>query len=268
MANSDATREDIASEQAFFDKFYTDARVQDEASGWTIPPVWASKALNPTSRPLDNWEYSFYLLGDLQGKRVLDVGCGGGWISRLLALRGASVAAFDISIEGCRLTRDKLATAGFSARSIAVMDAHDLGFKDARFDALFMAGVLHHLNIAKVATEAHRVLKPGGRIVLYEPLQYGPIMWAIRQVWLRLNGLKEYGTTEHEEALKEQDLLPFSEIFAKTYVRKFNFIAKTNRLRNRFGALAVSLRAIDYVILSLFPFLQRYCTCIVCRFEK
>ncbi len=204
----------------------------------------------------------------MKGKRVLDVGCGRGWISRLLALRGASVAAFDISIEGCRLTRDKLKALGFSARSIGVMDAHDLGFKDSTLDAIFMAGVLHHLNIAKVATEAHRVLKPGGRIVFYEPLRYGPIMWAIRQVWLRLNGLKEYDMTEHEEALKEQDLRPLTELFAKTYVRKFNFVAKTNRLRNRFGKLAVSLRAIDYVILSLFPSLQRYCTFIVCRFEK
>jgi SAM-dependent methyltransferase len=262
-------KEDIDSERAHFDKYYHDSHLTAQARGYRVDEAaWEQRATRPNSRPLDYWEYAFHLLGDLRGKRVLDFGCGGGWISRLLAMAGARVAAFDVSVEGCRLTREKLKAYGFPSGSIAVMDGHAIALRAASFDAVFISGVLHHMNIDKVAGELHRVLRKGGRVVCYEPLDYGPIMWALRQLWLRLHGLREYETTEHEEQLKEGDLVGFQRVFAKSHLRKFNFIAKTNRLRNRFGPLATTLRWIDYGLLSLFPFLRRFCTCIVCSFEK
>ncbi len=107
-----------------------------------------------------------------------------------------------------------------------------------------------------------------GRLVFYEPMKYGRLMWALRQVWLKAHGMKEYETTEHEEALSESDLLPLKEIFGSSFTHKFNFIAKTNRLRNRFGLFAGFLRWTDWLLLTTLPFLRRYCTCIVGRFEK
>jgi hypothetical protein len=93
-------------------------------------------------------------------------------------------------------------------------------------------------------------------------------MRALRKVWLKAHRLKEDETTEHEEAMRRTVVLhPFHERFAHGLIRKFNFVAKTNRLRNRFGPVAISLRWIDYVLLSPIPFLRRYCTDIVCRFE-
>lgn len=262
-------KEDIDSEREHFDKYYRRSHETAKAAGYqTDEAEWDRRATRPGSRPLDYWEYAFHLLGDLRGKHVLDFGCGGGWISRLLATAGARVTAFDVSIEGCLLTGAKLKAGGFHAGSIAVMDGHFLGFRDQSFDNVFIAGVLHHMNILKVARELHRVLKPGGQVVFYEPLAYGRFMWALRQTWLRLKGMKEYETTEHEEQLNEQDLAAFKDLFARSHVRKFNFVAKTNRLRNRFGPLASGLRWIDYVLLSSVPFFRRYCTSIVCRFEK
>jgi len=262
-------KEDIDSERAHFDQYYRRSHDVARARGYRVEEdEWERRATHPDSRPLDYWEYAFHLLGDLRGKRVLDFGCGGGWISRLLASAGARVAAFDVSIEGCRLTREKLGAHGWYSGSTAVMDGHAIAFRDGSFDAVFISGVLHHMNINKVATELHRVLREGGRVVCYEPLNYGPIMWALRQIWLRLHGLKEYETTEHEEQLKEDDLIGFQRVFAKSHIRKFNFIAKTNRLRNRFGPLALTLRWGDYLVLSAFPFFRRFCTCVVCRFEK
>jgi SAM-dependent methyltransferase len=148
------------------------------------------------------------------------------------------------------------------------MDAHRLGWADNTFDLVFATGVLHHINIRSVSHEIHRILRPAGRLVFYEPMKYGRVMWALRQVWLKAHGMKEYETTEHEEALSESDLLPLKEIFGSSFTRKFNFIAKTNRLRNRFGLLAGFLRWTDWFLLTTLPFLRRYCTCIVGRFEK
>jgi SAM-dependent methyltransferase len=262
----DSAKEDTDSEQKHFDEYY---RAQRNNPGQLIADSeWVRRAKNPSPLPLDFWEYSFYLAGPVQGRKVLELGCGGGWISRLLAYKGAVVSAVDISLQGCLAARDKLLAAGFQPDCIAVMDAHYTGFKDATFDVIFIVGVLHHMNTSKLATEVHRILKPGGRMVCYEPLRYGPLMWALRSIYLKLKGLKEYSTTEHEEALKDSDLDPFRQLFAKSMVKKMNFIGKTNRFKNRFGLLAQTLRWADYLLLSCFPFFQRYCTTVVCCFEK
>jgi SAM-dependent methyltransferase len=149
------------------------------------------------------------------------------------------------------------------------MDSHSMAFPDSSFDAVWIAGVLHHMDIDLMAKEIHRILKPGGRVVCQEPLNYGPVMWAIRQLWLRLNGLREYNETEFEEFFDgEQDFAAFEKMFRTAHARKFNFIAKTNRLRNRFGWFADLLRWTDYLVLTYMPFFRRYCTCIVCCYEK
>lgn len=259
-----SAKEDIESEARHFDEYYRETRTRKNP----LDSMWIARAIHPDSRPLDYWEYVFHLVGDVKGKKVLEFGCGGGWISRLLAYKGAIISAFDISIEGCVSTREKLLDAGFAFDTIAVMDAHATAFRSGSFDLILMAGVLHHLNMEKVAPEAQRLLKPGGKVVGYEPLKWGPVMLALRQLWLKVNNAKEYETTEHEEALSENDFAVFHRTFSRGFTRKFNFVGKTNRLRKRFGPLAVALRWIDYIFLSAFPFLRRYCTTIVLYFEK
>ena len=261
-------KEVVAREKAFHEKVFKEAYHRQAIFNFQLPRVWLDKAKNPSPIPLDYWEYAFHLLGNLQGKKVVEVGCGDGWITTCLASAGANVFVFDISLNGCILTREKLKAYRLSPGLIAVMDAHSTAFKSSSFDAVFIAGVLHHLNISQISNEIHRILKNGGIVVCYEPLKYGQVMWAIRKIYLYLNGLKEYNWTEDEEALGEKDFDPFKNIFRTTYIRRFNFIAKTNRLRKRFGLLAYFLRWTDYLLLSLFPFFKRYCTCIVCRFEK
>jgi ubiquinone/menaquinone biosynthesis C-methylase UbiE len=265
---NDNSADAIARERSYHEEYYKRAFLSHAKSNFQVPAVWIDRAKNPTSRPLDYWEYAFHLLGNLQGKKVAELGCGDGWITTCLASAGANVFAFDISLNGCRLTREKLKAHGLSADLVAVIDAYSMAFKSSSFDAVFIAGVLHHLDIDKVSKEVHRVLKEGGMVVCYEPLKYGTIMWAIRKIWLHLNGLKEYVWTDDEKSLELEDFAPFKSMFRSNMMRRFNFLAKTNRLNNCFGTVASFLRWIDYLILSAFPFLKRFCTCVVCRFEK
>jgi ubiquinone/menaquinone biosynthesis C-methylase UbiE len=258
------SKEDVASEAEYFDKYYREHRGQPDP----LEPIWVAKALHPSPRPLDYWEYTFYLIGDLNGKTALEVGCGAGWMTRMLALKGALVSAIDVSEEGCASTKLKLQSNGLSFDTICVMDAHAMTFSDESFDLVVMAGVLHHVNLFKALSEIRRVLKPGGRFVCYEPLQYGPIMRFLKDIWLKVNGLQDYNTTKHEEALSDKHLAPLRKVFAKGSIRKFNFLAKTNRLKNRFGMTGQLLRWADYILLSAIPPLRRYCTCVVCCFEK
>jgi SAM-dependent methyltransferase len=104
----------------------------------------------------------FELLPDVSGRRGLDVGCGEGHNTRLLAGRGAKVTALDVSdvfvrhAQGCE-RRDP--------RGITYLlgSAVELPFADASFD--FVAGFMSFMDIPgpeRVAAEAHRVLRPGG----------------------------------------------------------------------------------------------------------
>ncbi|MDQ1712896.1 MAG: hypothetical protein QOE45_2346 [Frankiaceae bacterium] len=98
------------------------------------------------------------LLGAVEGRRVLDVGCGAGQTTRWLAARGARVAAFDLSMAQLRL-----AGAGPYVRA----DAESLPFADAAFDLACSAyGALPFVaDSARVMREVARVLRPGGRWV-------------------------------------------------------------------------------------------------------
>ena len=260
----EAVKEDVATERAFFDHYYRDHRDRQDP----LDSTWVAKATHPSSWPLDYWEYTFYLVGDLHGKRALEIGCGAGLLTRMLALKGASVSAIDVSEEGCISTRMKLEKNGLPFETICVMDAHSLKFLDESFDLVFMAGVLHHVNIQKVLVEVRRVLRAGGRVVCYEPLRYGRIMRFLKDFWLKAKGLRDHDQTEHEEALADAELIAFGQTFSAGFIRKFNFLAKTNRLENRFGLLASTLRWSDYLLLTAAPPLRRFCTCAVCCFEK
>ena len=105
------------------------------------------------------------LLGDVAGRRVLDVGCGSGIYVEELARRGAEVVAFDSSAKLVGHARQR-------AAGVADIRVHDLRdpldwLADASVDDAVMALVLHHIDRPVAALrEVHRVLRPEGRLVL------------------------------------------------------------------------------------------------------
>lgn len=105
------------------------------------------------------------LLGDVAGKRVLDAGCGPGLYAAELVRRGARVTGFDESAEMVRLARARL---GVRAEIRTGTLAEPLGWlADESHDLALLALVLHHLDDRVTALrELHRVLRPGGRLVL------------------------------------------------------------------------------------------------------
>jgi SAM-dependent methyltransferase len=102
------------------------------------------------------------MLPDINGLRGLDIGCGEGHNTRLLARRGARVTGIDIAEV---FVRHAAATEGEEPLGIAykVASAVELPYADASFD--FATGFMSFMDIPEndlVLKEAYRVLKPGG----------------------------------------------------------------------------------------------------------
>lgn len=94
------------------------------------------------------------------GVRVLDVGCGAGFLSNRLALRGWSVAGIDASASSLEIAAARDAT-----RSVRyeIADARELPFRSASFDVVTAMDFLEHVDEpGRVIAEASRVLRPGG----------------------------------------------------------------------------------------------------------
>lgn len=118
------------------------------------------------------------LLGEVDGRRVLEIGAGAGQCSRWLAGRGAQVVATDLSTgmlaQGARIDRTRQAGDG---PPLLACDAIDLPFADDSFDIVFTSygAVPFVADSARLMREAARVLRPGGRFVFSTT---HPIRWA------------------------------------------------------------------------------------------
>lgn len=108
----------------------------------------------------------FEFLGDVQGQRILDAGSGGGYLSRLLAKRGAHMVAVENArrsheIAVARQEREPL-DIEFHRASISAMPF----LEDASFDAVVANYVLMDVRDYEAAiAEIARVLRPGGRFI-------------------------------------------------------------------------------------------------------
>ncbi len=106
--------------------------------------------------------------------RVLDVGCGGGFLSNDLARRGFTVTGLDASAESLAIAREY---DGTGAVRYDLGDAYRLPYADASFDAVCAMDFLEHVEQpARVVAECARVLTPGGQF-FFATFDRNPLAW-------------------------------------------------------------------------------------------
>jgi len=100
-----------------------------------------------------------------EGLEVLDVGCGTGVLEESLNGRGVPVTGVDLTEEMIRLAQLKQIGC---IECLAVGDGERLPFRDASFDVVFSCYVVKYCRPERLASEFMRVLRPKGRLILYD----------------------------------------------------------------------------------------------------
>jgi sterol 24-C-methyltransferase len=112
----------------------------------------------------------FDLLALPAGAAVLDAGCGAAHVAIALASRGLQVTGIDLIERHLVYARHSVVAAGQANRvALKKMNYQDLSFPNVSFDAAYtMETLVHATDFRAALAEFHRVLRPGGRLVLIE----------------------------------------------------------------------------------------------------
>lgn len=237
------------------------ARSASEASKIVIRPVRFERYLNPpasTSFPL---EYSFHLLGDARGRTVLDLGCGSGEEIIPLVHRGARVIGIDISPDLIAIARRRLDDANLDAE-VRVGSAYETGLADCSVDVIFSMSLIHHLELSRVRDEMLRVLRPGGFVVLKEPIRFSGGYGFLRSLLPKRDDISDY-----EHPLTALELQIFQQGFHSEGLRFFRLPLVPLVKWCVPQASRYTFRLSNFLI-SRFPAISRYATVAVVRLRK
>jgi ubiquinone/menaquinone biosynthesis C-methylase UbiE len=215
------------------------------------------------------WRAFLTTVGELQGKKVLEVGCGEGWSTLEYARRGAAVYPFDISPESVRnLMREITATGAAKQVSPAVMAAECLGYPDDTFDFVLGVAILHHTDLQYVSQEVERVLKPGGRALFIEPLAHNWLLQLFR--WLT-----PQRRTPTEQPLTVEQIAGFGRPFREAKFQGYHLLSilpqgllwsTGNQWLFRWSLWVTE--TVDRWLLKACPLIQRYCWAAIIEVKK
>ena len=191
-------------------------------------------------------------LGDLNGKSVLELGCGRGTYAVLLARCGALVTATDLSPGSIEQTRRRAELNGVTLKTV-VTAAEELPFPDESFDMAFGTSVLHHLEVDRAGPELTRVIKPNGKAFFREPMGMNPLLRFAR------NHLPyPYKTPRGaDRPLSYTEIEAWGRGFSRYWFREYQLFSMIERgfgFNHRFPRL----RRFDHAALGRFPALRRW----------
>lgn len=114
------------------------------------------------------YAYHKYLLRclPLQCESALEIGCGMGAFTRLLAGRARQVTALDLSPQMLRLAQER--SAHLNNINYVLGDFLNLSFPAESFDCVVSISTLHHLPLAQTLEKMKSVLKPGGILIIQD----------------------------------------------------------------------------------------------------
>ena len=142
-------------------------------------------------------------LQELKGKKVLEIGCGMGSHSGLIARYAKELTSIDITETAVNTTNKRFELFGLQNAKAINVDAENMPFENESFDFIWSWGVIHHSNNTdKIAKEINRVLKIGGKasVMIYNKNStryyiHGLYQGIFRLKFLRYNSLYKVNMT-------------------------------------------------------------------------
>lgn len=240
------------------------ARSASEASKIVFADIdhaQVERYLDPLANTPYPLEYAFHLLGNIQNKTVVDLGCGTGENMVPLAKRGGDVTGIDISPDLIQLALQRIAAANVNARTL-VGSAYETGFESESVDAIFCVALIHHLDIPRVRDEMYRILKKGGVIILSEPVRFSKFYDRVRKALPA-----QEDTSDFEHPLTKEELNCMCGAFAQEHQRLFRlpFVAIPQRLFHRSSHFCYHIS--DWIIRAC-PSFEHFATNVVVRLRK
>ena len=132
----------------------------------------------------------------LAGAAVLDLGCGTGYGTAMLAGKCTAICGVDISSEAIDYARSRYSKQGVHFETIDKIEGGSrLHFRDGSFDAVISFQVIEHVaDVPSYLAEVVRLLKPGGRFICATPDRATRLL-PLQRPW-NLYHLKEYSNTQ------------------------------------------------------------------------
>ena len=145
--------------------------------------------------------------GGLEGRRVADIGCGGGILSEALARHGARVTAIDLATDAVAAAREHAAATGADV-DYRVLAAEDLAAAEpGAFDVVTCMELLEHVpDPGAVVDACAALLRPGGTAV-FATINRSPKAWLQAIVGAEyVLGLLPRGTHEYARFIRPSEL--------------------------------------------------------------
>jgi len=181
--------------------------------------------------------------GPFAGKRIIEVGCGSGFMSARLSILGANVAILDKSEAAIDVACGAFVRLGLKAPEVFVEDALDNSVPSDLYDVVWNGGVIEHFfddGKRLLIQEMLRMAKPGGKVVIMVPNAWC-IPFRIGQFWQRLKGTWKYGYEDdmspmrikamcHQLGLQSVQTYSFNKVVGVAWLPRYGY-----RIANALG---------------------------------
>lgn len=216
----------------------------------------------------DAFHYMVQRIGCVQGKRLLDYGCGSGWLGVYLAKQGAQVEGFDISGKLIEVATQRAKMNGVeNLCNFRKMSAENLEYPDESFDLVVGISILHHIELPPAVFHLKRVMREGALAIFIEPLGENPVLnWIREKVFNVHYGLKKDKTVERP--LTYDDIHALGGNFSDYNWSEFQLFSMVRRFIGDHLAESAGLQKLDDWLIAKFPGLRRFCRLVVIELRK
>lgn len=255
------------------DRHDHEAETYDAMAEWILATWTDEEFLIPRGPiPFANREHVDYLthaidqIRPLAGKRILEVGAGGGSLAAWLAHEGAEVVGIDVSAGILDVARKRAEVSGVGDRCTFVHTPIEEftaeAFPEAvgGFDAIIGNNVVHHFDRGLAMSRLAALLRPDAIATFCEPMLFVPeFVRSVRYSGPVAKRFPPHTHTEDERSLNDADLEIMREHFAEVEWKPFqvtarlqNFVELSDRMWNR-------LESFDRKLLASVPAARRLC---------